>query len=152
MAIKVDIVTPEKMLFSGEVDMVTLPGANGQMGILRGHAPLLSTLDIGEIVLHRREGNEYIAVSGGVVEVRPDKVTILADVAESSEEIDEQRAQAALERARKLLAESPPPQQVPEIMASLRRSSLRLKVARRRAGRRIGAVPQFEGEDEGENH
>ncbi len=152
MGIKVDIVTPEKMLFSGEVDMVTLPGANGQMGILRGHAPLLSTLDIGEIVLHRREGNEYIAVSGGVVEVRPDKVTILADVAESSEEIDEQRAQAALERARKLLAENPPPQKVPEIMASLRRSSLRLKVARRRAGRRTSAVPQFEGEGEGENH
>lgn len=152
MGIKVDIVTPEKMLFSGEVDMVTLPGANGQMGVLRGHAPLLSTLDIGEIVLHRREGNEYIAVSGGVVEVRPDKVTILADVAESSEEIDEQRAQAALERARKLLAESPPPQRVPEIMASLRRSSLRLKVARRRGGRRTSAVPQFEGEGGGENH
>uniref|UniRef100_A0A7C1FFR3 ATP synthase epsilon chain n=1 Tax=Caldilinea aerophila TaxID=133453 RepID=A0A7C1FFR3_9CHLR len=150
MAIQVDVVTPEKMIFSGEVDMVTLPGTNGQMGILRGHAPLLSTLDIGEIVLHRREGNEYIAVSGGVVEVRPDKVTILADVAESSAEIDEQRAQAALERARKLLAENPPPQKVPEIMASLRRSTLRLKVARRHAGRRAAAVPHFE--DEGENH
>ncbi|GIV74876.1 F0F1 ATP synthase subunit epsilon [Caldilinea sp.] len=150
MAIQVDVVTPEKMIFSGEVDMVTLPGTNGQMGILRGHAPLLSTLDIGEIVLHRREGNEYIAVSGGVVEVRPDKVTILADVAESSAEIDEQRAQAALERARKLLAENPPPQKMPEIMASLRRSTLRLKVARRRAGRRTTAAPRFEGE--GENH
>lgn len=148
MAIQVDVVTPEKMIFSGEVDMVTLPGTNGQMGILRGHAPLLSTLDIGEIVLHRREGDEYIAVSGGVVEVRPDKVTILADVAESSAEIDEQRAQAALERARKLLAENPPPQKVPEIMASLRRSTLRLKVARRRAGRRTTAAPHFEGEGE----
>ena len=72
MAIKVDIVTPEKMLYSGEVEMITLPGTNGQMGILRGHAPLLSTLDIGEIVLHRREGNDYLAVSGGVAEVRPD--------------------------------------------------------------------------------
>jgi len=144
MSIKVDIVTPEKMLYSGEVEMVTLPGANGQMGILRGHAPLLSTLDIGEIVLHRRDGNDYIAVSGGVVEVRPDKVTILADVAEPGEEIDEDRARAALERAEQILADNPPPQQVPEIMASLRRSSLRLKVARRHAGRRSASGLNYE--------
>jgi len=146
MSIKVDIVTPEKMLYSGEVEMVTLPGTNGQMGILRGHAPLLSTLDIGEIVLHSREGNEYLAVSGGVVEVRPDKVTILADVAEAGTEIDEERAAAALERARQSLAENPPPQQVPEIMASLRRSSLRLKVARRHAGRRSSSGLNYEGD------
>lgn len=144
MAIKVDIVTPEKMLYSGEVEMITLPGTNGQMGILRGHAPLLSTLDIGEIVLHRREGNDYLAVSGGVVEVRPDKVTILADVAEASAEIDEDRARVALERAERILAENPPPQQVPEIMASLRRSTLRLKVARRHAGRRTAAGLNYE--------
>lgn len=145
MSIKVDIVTPEKMLYSGDVEMVTLPGTNGQMGILRGHAPLLSTLDIGEIVLHSRAGNEYLAVSGGVVEVRPDKVTILADVAEAGTEIDEDRASAALERARQSLAENPPPQQVPEIMASLRRSSLRLKVARRHAGRRSSSGLNYEG-------
>lgn len=145
MSIKVDIVTPEKMLYSGDVEMITLPGTNGQMGILRGHAPLLSTLDIGEIVLHRREGNDYLAVSGGVVEVRPDKVTILADVAEAGTEIDEDRAAAALERARQSLAENPPPQQVPEIMASLRRSSLRLKVARRHAGRRSASGLNYEG-------
>jgi len=149
MSIKVDIVTPEKMLYSGDVEMVTLPGTNGQMGILRGHAPLLSTLDIGEIVLHSREGNEYLAVSGGVVEVRPDKVTILADVAEAGTEIDEDRAAAALERARQSLAENPPPQQVPEIMASLRRSSLRLKVARRHAGRRSTSGLNYEGGGEG---
>lgn len=125
--------------------MITLPGTNGQMGILRGHAPLLSTLDIGEIVLHKREGNDYLAVSGGVVEVRPDKVTILADVAEAEGEIDEERARAALERAERLLAENPPPQQVPEIMASLRRSTLRLKVARRHTGRRASSGLNFEG-------
>ncbi len=145
MSIKVDIVTPEKMLYSGDVEMVTLPGTNGQMGILHGHAPLLSTLDIGEIVLHSREGNEYLAVSGGVVEVRPDKVTILADTAEAGAEIDEQRASAALERAERLLAENPPPHRVPEIMASLRRSSLRLKVARRHQGRRSAEGLHFEG-------
>jgi len=136
MPIKVDIVSPDRRLYSGEVEMVTLPGSNGQMGILHGHAPLLSTLDIGEIVLHRREGNDYLAVSGGVVEVRPDKVTVLADVAEAGEEIDEARAHAALERAQQLLAENPPPHKLPEILASLRRSSLRLKVARHHQGRR----------------
>ena len=144
MPIKVDIVTPEKMLYSGEVEMVTLPGANGQMGILRGHAPLLSTLNIGEIVLHRRDGNDYIAVSGGVVEARPDKVTILAEGAEPGEEIDGERARPALNRAEHILANNPPPQQVPEIMASLRRSSLRLKVARGHAGRRSASGLNYE--------
>ena len=85
MGIQVDIVTPERLLVSDEVDMVTLPGVDGQMGILRGHAPLLSTLDIGEIVLHRGTDAEYMAIGGGVVEVRPDKVTILADTAEQAD-------------------------------------------------------------------
>ena len=144
MSIKVDIVTPEKMLYSGDVEMVTLPGTNGQMGILRGHAPLLSTLDIGEIVLHSREGNEYLAVSGGVVEVRPDKVTILADTAETPEDIDAARAQDALARAEQLLATNPPPHERPVIEAAVRRSSLRLKVARRHQGRRATEAPHFE--------
>ena len=143
MSIKVDIVTPEKMLYSGDVEMVTLPGTNGQMGILRGHAPLLSTLDIGEIVLHGREGNEYLAVSGGVVEVRPDKVTILADVAEQAEEIDILRARAARDRAQQLLETNPPPAQRPVLEAAVRRSNLRLKVAQRR---RSTALPHFDGE------
>ena len=142
--LQVDIVTPDRSLFSGRVDMVTLPGSLGQMGILPGHAPLLSTLDIGEIILHMGNDSQFVAVSGGVVEVRPDKVTILADVAEAGTEIDEERAAAALERARQSLAENPPPQQVPEIMASLRRSTLRLKVARRHQGRRGTQGPSFE--------
>ena len=95
MPIKVDIVTPEKLLYSGEIDMITLPGALGQMGILHGHAPLLSTLDIGEIILHKGSETQFIAVGGGVVEVRPNKVTILADTAEVSNEIDAARAAAA---------------------------------------------------------
>ena len=107
MAIKVDIVTPERSI-RGEVDMITLPGTSGQMGILRGHAPLLSTLDIGEIVLHQG-GNRVHCRGGGVVEVRPDKVTILADFAESSSEIDEARAEAARARAEELLAGNPRP-------------------------------------------
>ena len=132
MAIQVDIVTPERMLLSDEVDMVTLPGTDGQMGILRGHAPLLSTLDIGEIVLHRGNELEYLAVAGGVVEVRPDKVTVLADIAEYAEEIDVERAEAALARAQESLATEIPADHRPVMTAALKRSNLRLKVARRR--------------------
>lgn len=145
MAIHVEIVTPERQLVSDEVDMVTLPGADGQMGVMRGHAPLLSTLDIGEIILHRGSDSQYLAVSGGVVEIRPDKITILADTAEEAEEIDENRAEEALERARQSLADSLPPQRRVVIESALRRSNLRLRVARRhRRPRRSG--PTFEGE------
>lgn len=143
--IAVDIVTPERLLLSDTVDMVTLPGALGQMGILRGHAPLLSTLDIGEIILHKGSETQFVAVSGGVVEVRPDKVTILADTAEASEEIDAERAQAALARTEKMLADNPPPTQRPVLEAAMRRSSLRLRVARRHQGRRRSEGLSYEG-------
>lgn len=143
MPIKVEIVTPHRLLADDEVDMVTLPGIEGQMGIMRGHAPLLSTLDIGEIVLHKGNDVQYIAVGGGVVEVRPDKVTVLADVAEQAEEIDVDRAMAARERARQSLEENPPHERKPVIEAAYRRSTLRLKVAQRRRHRQ---GPRFEDE------
>ena len=141
MSILVDVVTPERQLLSTQVDMVTLPGIDGQMGILRGHVPLLSTLDIGEIVLHKGNETTFIAVSGGVVEVRPDKVTIMADTAERAEEIDLDRAEAARAQARESLAGAGP-QRDPSALAALRRSNLRIKVAqRRRHGR---SAPHFE--------
>jgi F-type H+-transporting ATPase subunit epsilon len=146
MPILVEIVTPERRIFSEEVEMVTLPGVAGQMGVLRGHQPLLSTLDIGEIVLHRRTGdNEYIAVHGGVVEVRPNKVTILADVAEDAESIDLQRAEAARRRAQEMIESREAGKYDPAAVAALRRSNLRLKVAQRRRPRR---GPQFQGDAE----
>jgi F-type H+-transporting ATPase subunit epsilon len=144
MPIKVDIVTRDKRLVSDEVDMITLPGAAGQMGILRGHAPLLSTLEIGEVVLHKGSETRYIAIAGGVVEVRPDKVTVLAESAEHAEDIDESRAKAALERARQLLEENPPRDRKVVYEAALRRGTLRLKVARRHQGRRSAQAPSFE--------
>lgn len=143
MPIQVDIVTPHRLLASDLVDMVTLPGIDGQMGVMRGHAPLLSTLDIGEIILHKGSEAEYIAVGGGVVEVRPDKVTVLAETAERAEEIDAERALAARERAQQSLAENPPRERKPVFEAAYRRSTLRLRVAQRRR-RRQG--PSFEDE------
>lgn len=146
MPIMVDIVTRDRRLLSDEVDMVTVPGVGGQMGILRGHAPLLSTLDIGEVVLHKGNDVRYVAIGGGVVEVRPDKMIVLAESAEHAEEIDEERAAAALQRARQLLAENPPHERKPVIEAALRRSTLRLRVARRRSSRPPRPGPSFEEE------
>jgi len=140
MSILVDIVTPERRLLSEEVDMVTLPGIEGQMGILRGHVPLLTTLDIGEIILHKKNETRHIAVGGGVVEVRPDKVTILAESAEHAEDIDMQRAEAARERARASLSDAGP-RRDPSAVAALRKSNLRLKVAQRRRHR---SAPHFQ--------
>ncbi len=144
MSILIEIVTPERRLLSEEVDMVTLPGIDGQMGILRGHVPLLTTLDIGEIVLHKKNETRYIAVGGGIVEVRPDKVTILAETAEQADEIDLQRAEAAREQARVSLAEGGPKHD-PSAIIALRRSNLRLKVARHRRHR---TGPQFQESSE----
>lgn len=144
MSILVDIVTPERQLLSEEVDMVTIPGIDGQMGILRGHVPLLSTLDIGEIVLHTKGTTRHIAIGGGVVEVRPTKVTIMAESAEQADEIDLQRAEAARQRAQDSLAGAGP-RQDPNAVLALRRSNLRLKVAQRRRSR---SGPHFESDEQ----
>ena len=144
MTIRVEIVTPERKLISTEADMVSLPGADGQMGIMGGHAPLLTTMDLGEIALHRGSDVEYLAVAGGVVEVRPDKITILADIAEHADEIDVERAEAARERARHSLEEGVTAEYKPVMEAALRRSNLRLKIAHRRRRRRD--APHFQGD------
>lgn len=146
MPILVDIVTRDRRLLTDEVDMITLPGSAGQMGILRGHAPLLSTLEIGEVVLHKGNELRYIAIGGGVVEVHPDKVIVLAESAEQADEIDEARAAEARERARHSLEENPPRERKVVIEAALRRSNLRLKVARRRSHRPPRPGPSFEEE------
>ncbi len=143
MAVNVEVITPQQIVYSGEVDMISVPGADGMMGIMRGHAPLISTLDIGELILHEGSEQSYIAISGGIVEVRPDKVTVLADIGESAEDIDIERAEAALARAQQSLEENPPAEHRAPLLESLRRSNLRLKVARKRRQRRTG--PTFDG-------
>jgi F-type H+-transporting ATPase subunit epsilon len=133
MSIQCQIVTQDKLLFEGPADIVIAPGAEGEMGILPNHAPLLTTLDFG-VLRVRYEGEEQaFAIAGGFLEVRPDVVTVLADVGERVEEIDEARAQAARERAEELLQKGPPPDtdQYLAIEAALRRSKLRLDAARR---------------------
>lgn len=138
MTIRCDIVTQERVVYSGDVDMVVAPGADGVLGILPHHTPLLTTLQFGELIVRRGGQEQSFAIGGGVLEVRPDKVTVLADAAERAEEIDLARADEARRRAEALLAEGLPPgsDRFAEIENALKRSSIRLKVGqkKRRSG------------------
>jgi F-type H+-transporting ATPase subunit epsilon len=146
---KLDFVSQDRNVFTGDVSEVVAPGDEGQLGILPRHAPLMTILAAGEVVV-RREGQEdlYFAVSGGWMEVRPDKVTILARTAERSDEIMLERAEAARARAEQLLAEGISREDRPRVEMSLKRSQIRLKVARRRSGgwRATGPGPSADNE------
>ncbi len=101
---RLDIVTTERSVFSDDVDMIIAPGVEGQLGILPHHAPLMTTLQPGELRIKRRGEEISIAVSGGFLEVRPEHVVVLADAAERADEIDVARAEAAKKRAQEQLA------------------------------------------------
>lgn len=134
MTIRCEIVSQDHLVFEGDADIVVLPGAVGEMGILPNHAPLLSTLKMGVIKVRRGNQEEIFTVTGGVVEVQPDIITILADAAENIEEIDVARAEAAKRRAEELLAEGPYEEDMDEYLAleaALRRSDLRLNSVKR---------------------
>lgn len=133
MTIRCEIVSQDRTVFTGDVDIVVLPGAAGEMGILPKHAPVLTTLKYG-VVKVRKAGNEQIfTVAGGVAEVQPDIVTILADAAENVDEIDVSRADAARARAEEAIAKGVPADTDAYLAmeAALRKSNLRLDAARR---------------------
>lgn len=128
--IRLDIVTAERMVYSDDVDLVVAPGSEGQLGILPHHTPLMTTLLPGEVRIKKGVEETLLVISGGFLEVRPDRVVILADAAERAEEIDVERAEAARKRARERLS------QQRELgidgtraEAALRRSLTRLRVA-----------------------
>jgi len=100
---RLEIVTAERVVFSEDVDVVIVPGIEGQLGVLPHHAPLMTTLEPGELLVRRGGEDFYLAITGGFVEVRPDRIIILADAAERAEEIDITRAEAARERAEERL-------------------------------------------------
>jgi len=133
MPIRCEIVSQDRMVYEGEADVVIIPGEGGQMGILPNHAPLLSTLRFGILTVRYQGEDEHFTVAGGVVEVQPDIITILADAAENVMEIDVSRAEAAKHRAEDMLKEGPPPDTDSYLAmeAALRRSNLRLEAARR---------------------
>ncbi len=138
MPIRCEIVSQDRIVYQGEADMVVLPGAAGEMGILPNHSPVLSVLQFGVIRVRAKGEEQFFTVAGGVVEVQPDQVTVLADAAENVQEIDTQRAEAARRRAEELLKQGPgkDTDSYLQVQAALRRSNLRLDAARRyRQGR-----------------
>ena len=133
MTIRCEIVSQDRTVFQGDVDIVVLPGAAGEMGILPHHAPVLAILKYGVIKIRQAGREDLFAVAGGIAEVQPDIVTILADAAENIEDIDITRAKAAKKRAEDALAKITPADQDAylKMEAALRRSNLRLDVVRR---------------------
>ena len=134
-----EIVTPEKLLFSQGVDFVVVPGSDGDFGVLPGHCLLLSSLRIGELQYTTGETTESVSILSGLAEVTPTRVTILADIAEKAEEIDIERAQAALQRAEEHLERGGIPSEVEEAKVSLEKARLRQKIAERFQKRRSRA-------------
>ncbi len=133
MPIRCEIVSQDRTVFEGEADIVILPGSTGEMGILPNHAPLITTLNYGVIRVRRHGQEQVFTVAGGIAEVQPDIVTVLADAAENVEEIDVERAEAARRRAEEAMAKGVPKDTDAylAIEAALRRSKLRLEAVRR---------------------
>lgn len=128
-AIQLEVVTPERELASESVESVQLPGLDGELGILPGHAPLITELGLGQLTYRQGGQAAHLAILGGFAEVLPDHVSVLAEIAERAEEIDVARAQAAKERAEKRLASGGTEVDWSRAIVSLQRALVRLQVA-----------------------
>ncbi len=129
--ILLEVVSPEKLLFSEYVDQVSAPGSEGDFGVLPGHCHFLTTLRIGELQYWIGENTQFMSVLWGFAEVTPTKVTILAEVAEKAEDIDVERARATVAKAEENLERGGIPSEVEEAKVSLEKGRLRQKVAER---------------------
>jgi F-type H+-transporting ATPase subunit epsilon len=128
---QLEIVTPEKLVVKEVAEEMQIPGKNGYLGILPGHAPLITELSVGQISYRNGSETHYLCVAWGFAEVLPDKVTILAETAERGEDVDCERAQKAKERAEKRLASGDPEVDVPRAQGALARANTRLEVAQK---------------------
>jgi len=130
--LRLEIITAEREVFADDVNVVVAPGTEGQLGILPHHAPLITMLHPGELLIRKDSEETYMAITGGFLEVRPDKVIVLADACERAEEIDIARAQEAKSRAEEQLKTPIEELDAARAEAALRRSLVRLQVAERR--------------------
>jgi F-type H+-transporting ATPase subunit epsilon len=126
-----EIVTPDRALVREEVDEVQLPGSQGYFGVLPGHTPLLTMLKVGELWYRIGQEKQYLAIAGGFVEVLPDRVTVLAQIAERAQEIDVARAETAKQRAEERLARPAQDIDLDRARIALMKSLVRLQVATR---------------------
>ena len=135
--VKLDVVSAEGVVFSEDVDVVVAPGVEGQLGILPHHAPLMTMLQPGELLVRKGETDFYLAITGGFLEVRPDRIIILADAAERAEDIDVSRAEEAKRRAEEGLREQKATGiDAARVEAAMRRALVRLRAAERAQRRR----------------
>ena len=133
MAIQLEIVTPERLAYSDTVDAVVLPGSEGELGVLPHHAPLVSMLGVGELRIRKGGVEESFAIAGGFLQVRPDKVVVMAETADVASEIDLEKAQEARREAEKVLeGASNDAVDLAAARAQLQHSLLRIRVAERR--------------------
>ncbi|MDH4193665.1 MAG: F0F1 ATP synthase subunit epsilon [Nitrospirota bacterium] len=129
--ILLEVVTPDHRLLSQEVDYVSAPGSEGDFGVLPGHCHFLTTLRIGELQYRVGDQTDYMSVLWGFAEVTPTKVTILAEIAEKAEDINVERAEAAVRKAEERLERGGLPSELEEARVSLEKARLRQKIASR---------------------
>ena len=135
MPMMLEIITAERQVYFDEVDMVIAPGVDGQLGILPKHAPLMTMLKPGELTIRKGGEDTYVAVTGGFMEVLGNRVSVLADACERSDEIDEERAQQAMQQAQERLANRGSDMELERATASVQRAQTRLNLVRRRRPR-----------------
>jgi F-type H+-transporting ATPase subunit epsilon len=133
MPIQLEIVTPERLAYSDEVDAVTLPGGEGELGVLPHHAPLVATLGVGELRIRKGGAEESFAIVGGFLQVLPDKVVVMAETADMASEIDLEKAQEARREAERLLQSGhPEAEDLAQARVALQAALLRIRIAERR--------------------
>jgi F-type H+-transporting ATPase subunit epsilon len=131
--LQLEIVTPERLAYSDTVDSVVLPGSEGELGVLPHHAPLLATLGVGELRIRKGGEEELFAIAGGFVQVRPDKVVVMAETADMASEIDLEKAQQARQEAERAIESgSHEAADLAAARAQLQTALLRIRLAERR--------------------
>jgi F-type H+-transporting ATPase subunit epsilon len=139
-SIDLEIVTPDRLLVREQVDEVEIPGAEGYFGVLPGHTPLLASLAVGELWYRKGQERTFLSIAFGFAEVLPDRVTILARLAETAEEIDQERAEAARKRAEERLAHPKADIDYDRARVALMKAITRLQVASHHGGPRVGGL------------
>jgi F-type H+-transporting ATPase subunit epsilon len=138
--LNLQIVTPDRLLVNEQVDEVEIPGSEGYFGVLPGHTPLLAALTVGELWYRKGQEKTYLSIAFGFAEVLPDRVTILARLAERAEDIDVERAEAARRRAEERISRPAPDVDYERARIALMKSLTRLQVSSHFAGDRLGAA------------
>jgi F-type H+-transporting ATPase subunit epsilon len=141
--IELQIVTPERLIVSEQVDEIQVPGVKGYFGVLPGHTPFLAALAVGEMWYRKGQEKTYLSIAGGFAEVLPDRVTLLATLAERAEDIDVSRAESARHRAEQRLAQPPADVDYERARLALQKAVARLQVASRMPGMRVGELKRM---------